>query len=58
MSDSSLPVSLGDATAAALRYLRHFPEAHCEGATLCLLTGELLFISPETVRASSQEATP
>ena len=56
MSDSpSLPFHSA-ALAVALRYLRHFPEALDEGATLCLPTGESLFISAETVRASSQEA--
>ena len=57
MSDSNSPDLLGDAIVVALRYLRHFPEALDDGATLCLPTGESLFISAETVRAASLEVT-
>jgi hypothetical protein len=58
MLDSNSPVLLAETIVAALRYLRHFPEALDNGATLCFPTGESLFISAETVRAASQEAAP
>ena len=51
------PAPLGDAIAAALRYLCHFPEALEEGATVCLPTGETLFISAETARGTPQGDT-
>ena len=57
MSDSNSPDLISDAIAVALRYLRHFPEALDDGATLCLPTGrDSLFISAEMVRATWQEA--
>jgi hypothetical protein len=56
MSDPVPLVPPGDVIAAALKYLRHFPEALDDGATLCLPTGESLFISAETVRATSRGA--
>lgn len=57
MSDSNSPDLLADTIAAALRYLVHFPQALDDGAILCLPTGESLFISAETVRATSREVT-
>ena len=57
MSDPFPIVRPGDDIAAALQFLRHFPEAFDDGATLCFPTGESLFISAETVRAASLEVT-
>ena len=48
------PAPLGEAMAAALRYLCHFPEALEKGATVCLPTEETLFISAETARGTPQ----
>lgn len=55
MDNPALPVSIVEVLAEALRYLRHFPEAIDEGATLCLPTGKFLFISAAAVRAAAQE---
>jgi hypothetical protein len=57
MHELASPAPVADAIAAALPYLRHFPEALDHGATLCFPTGESLFISAESIRATLQEAT-
>ena len=51
MFDGDCITPLQEPVAAALRYLCHFPEALVHDASLCLPTGERLFIAAETVRA-------